>query len=52
MYYNEWKEQHLKNEDENILDELGILDRTVGVASVGCSVFSYNYFIIFMFCMR
>lgn len=26
------------------LDELGILDRTVGVASVGCSVFSYNYF--------
>ncbi|MBQ0098928.1 MAG: hypothetical protein KBS91_00070 [Firmicutes bacterium] len=26
------------------LEELGILDRTVGVASVGCSVFSYNYF--------
>lgn len=26
------------------MDELGIQDRTVGVASVGCSVFSYNYF--------
>ena len=26
------------------LDELGVLNRTVGVASVGCSVFSYNYF--------
>ena len=26
------------------LAELGVLDRTVGVASVGCSVFSYNYF--------
>ncbi len=26
------------------LEELGVLDRTVGVASVGCSVFSYNYF--------
>ena len=26
------------------LDELGVMDRTVGVASVGCSVFSYNYF--------
>lgn len=26
------------------LEELGILDKTVGVASVGCSVFSYNYF--------
>ncbi len=26
------------------LEELGVLDRTVGVASVGCSVFAYNYF--------
>lgn len=26
------------------LEELGITDRTVGVASVGCSVFAYNYF--------
>lgn len=26
------------------LEELGVLDKTVGVASVGCSVFSYNYF--------
>lgn len=26
------------------LTELGVLDKTVGVASVGCSVFSYNYF--------
>lgn len=26
------------------LDELGVLGKTVGVASVGCSVFSYNYF--------
>ena len=26
------------------LEELGVLDRAVGVASVGCSVFSYNYF--------
>ena len=26
------------------IDELGIRGRTVGVASVGCSVFSYNYF--------
>ena len=26
------------------LEELGVLDRTVGVASVGCSVFTYNYF--------
>lgn len=25
------------------LEELGILERTIGVASVGCSVFSYNY---------
>ena len=26
------------------LDELGLTDRTVGVAPVGCSVFAYNYF--------
>ena len=26
------------------LSELGVLGKTVGVASVGCSVFSYNYF--------
>jgi len=26
------------------LEDLGVLDRTVGVASVGCSVFTYNYF--------
>ncbi|HEX2978818.1 MAG TPA: thiamine pyrophosphate-dependent enzyme [Anaerolineaceae bacterium] len=27
-----------------ILDELGVREKTVGVASVGCSVFAYNYF--------
>ena len=27
-----------------VIDELGIAEKTVGVASVGCSVFSYNYF--------
>ena len=27
-----------------VLDELGVVGQTVGVASVGCSVFSYNYF--------
>ena len=26
------------------LDELGVTDRTVGVAPVGCAVFAYNYF--------
>ena len=26
------------------IDELGISGRTIGVASVGCSVFAYNYF--------
>ena len=26
------------------LDELGIRERTVGIAPVGCSVFAYNYF--------
>ncbi len=27
-----------------VLDELGLKDRTVGVAPVGCSVLAYNYF--------
>lgn len=27
-----------------VIDELGIRGETIGVASVGCSVFSYNYF--------
>src|SRR5574338_255865 len=27
-----------------VLDEMNVRERTVGVASVGCSVFSYNYF--------
>jgi 2-oxoglutarate ferredoxin oxidoreductase subunit beta len=27
-----------------VLDEMGLLNRTIGVASVGCSVFAYNYF--------
>ncbi|WP_404980668.1 thiamine pyrophosphate-dependent enzyme [Carboxydichorda subterranea] len=27
-----------------VIDELGILERTIGVASVGCSVFAYDYF--------
>jgi len=27
-----------------VLDELEIIDTTIGVASVGCSVFAYNYF--------
>jgi len=26
------------------LDELGVLERTVGVAPVGCAVFAYDYF--------
>ena len=26
------------------LEELGVTNKTVGIASVGCSVFSYNYF--------
>lgn len=26
-----------------VIDELGILERTIGVASVGCSVLAYNY---------
>ena len=27
-----------------VIDELGIIDKTVGIAPVGCSVFAYNYF--------
>ncbi|HWR82962.1 MAG TPA: thiamine pyrophosphate-dependent enzyme [Candidatus Deferrimicrobium sp.] len=27
-----------------VLDELGVRDRTVGIAPVGCSVLAYNYF--------
>lgn len=27
-----------------VLDEMGMREKSVGVASVGCSVFSYNYF--------
>jgi 2-oxoglutarate ferredoxin oxidoreductase subunit beta len=27
-----------------VLDEMGLKGKTIGVASVGCSVFSYNYF--------
>ena len=27
-----------------VIDEMGIREHTVGVASVGCSVFAYNYF--------
>ncbi len=27
-----------------VLDEMGIREKTIGVASVGCSVFAYNYF--------
>ena len=27
-----------------VIDELGIVDKTVGVAPVGCAVFAYNYF--------
>lgn len=27
-----------------VLDEMGMVGKTIGVASVGCSVFSYNYF--------
>jgi len=26
------------------IDEMGLIDQTIGVASVGCSVFTYNYF--------
>lgn len=27
-----------------VIDELGIIDRTVGIAPVGCAVLAYNYF--------
>lgn len=27
-----------------VIDEMGVNNRTIGVASVGCSVFAYNYF--------
>ena len=27
-----------------VLDELGVADRTIGMAPVGCAVFAYNYF--------
>lgn len=27
-----------------VIDELGVREQTIGVASVGCSVFAYNYF--------
>jgi len=27
-----------------VIDEMGLIDKTIGVASVGCSVFTYNYF--------
>ena len=27
-----------------VLEELGVLDRSVGIAPVGCAVFAYNYF--------
>lgn len=32
-----------------VIDELGILDKTVGVAPVGCSVLAYDYFACDMF---
>ena len=27
-----------------VLEEMGLIDRTIGVAPVGCAVFAYNYF--------
>ena len=27
-----------------VLEEMNVLDKTIGVAPVGCSVFMYNYF--------
>lgn len=27
-----------------VIDEMGVLENTIGVAAVGCSVFAYNYF--------
>ena len=26
-----------------VLDEMGVADRTIGIAPVGCAVFAYNY---------
>ena len=31
-----------------VIDEMGIQDKTIGVAPVGCAVFAYNYFNIDM----
>jgi len=31
------------------IDELGVMDKTIGVAPVGCSVLAYNYFAFDMF---
>ena len=28
-----------------VIDELGIEGKTVGIAPVGCSVFAYNYYV-------
>ena len=35
--------------DGEVIEELGILDKTIGVASVGCSVLAYDYFACDMF---
>lgn len=32
-----------------VIDELGIIDKTIGVAPVGCAVLAYNYFACDMF---
>lgn len=32
-----------------VIDELGVMDKTIGVAPVGCSVLAYNYFAFDMF---
>ena len=32
-----------------VIEELGVLDKTIGVASVGCSVLAYDYFACDMF---
>lgn len=32
-----------------VIDELGVMDKTIGVAPVGCSVLAYNYFTFDMF---
>ena len=38
------KNQRLHRLVAEVIDELGVEGQTVGVASVGCSVFAYNYF--------